>query len=134
MTDERDISWKDLLALFVGYLISGVCIAVLFLGLVSLCAQGILPKETFFLYELPIGIATFIGFVIGGTSLAEIRPSVALRNAAVLFVIMVFMGVWRTNDDMVSIQDAFVTALQMSGLMVGTWFIQHRYVARIVKT
>lgn len=135
MEKKFDISWKDALALIVGYFIAALCVGAVFMGIGYLRAKGVVGEGVFAQYEIPIAIATFLGFAVGGAALASIRVRVAIRNASVLLVAMIVYGIWRgINEEGVDFGDIFLSSLQIGGgLVAGAWIFCKLYYRHLIK-
>lgn len=128
----KDVA-KDIVAGIAGYFVSVLLVGSILTGVGVLAAKT--GDETLFArYEFLIACATFLGFFIGGIVLGAIRPSSAIRNAAALILVMAIVGVWRMGGEIVSvidegnsIIDIVLIVWQLSGLVLGAWFMQRRY-------
>lgn len=127
---------KDILAGIAGYVVSVLLVGSILTGVGVLVAKT--GDETLFArYEFLIACATFLGFFAGGIVLGAIRPSSAIRNAAILLLVMVIVGAWRMGGEMVSvidegnsIIDIVLIVWQLSGFMFGAWLMRRRYLQK----
>ncbi len=129
MKNKLDISWKDFLAGVAGYFVSVLLVGCVFVGVGMLVAKT--GDETIFArYEFVIACATFLGFFVGGIVLGAIRPNTAARNAITLFLVLLIMGAWRMGSEIASAVDVILVVLQVSGLILGAWLVQRRYIQK----
>lgn len=134
MDKKLDVSWKDFLALIMGYVVSALCVGAVFVGIGYMRTKGIVGEGVFAEYELPIALATFLGFAVGGVALATIRPNVAIRNASILFLAMIAYGIWRSMSEGIGFIGILWSSLQIGGGMIfGAWVFYKLYIRHLFK-
>jgi uncharacterized protein YybS (DUF2232 family) len=127
--NKLDVSWKDFLAGILGYFAAMFLVWGIYLGIGIMVGKT--GDETLWSrYEFVISCVTFLAFFVGGVVMGAIRPATATRNAAILLIVVLLMGAWHMSDEIVSVIDVALVALQVSGLMLGAWFVQHRHVQK----
>lgn len=129
MKNKIDISWKDFLAGILGYFAAVLLVGGMYVG-IGIVAGKTGDEMLWSRYEILIACGTFLGFFIGGMVLGKIRPITAVRNATILFLIMLCMGAWRTGNEITSVIDVALVVLQVSGLILGAWIMQRRYIQK----
>ncbi|MEK9157338.1 MAG: hypothetical protein AAB448_04405 [Patescibacteria group bacterium] len=129
MKNKLDVSWKDFLAGVVGYLVSLLLVGLIMVG-VGIMVGKMGDEALWSRYEILIACGTFLGFLIGGMVLGKIRPITAVRNATILFLVMLLIGVWRMGNEITPASDVALAALQVSGIILGAWLVQRRHIQK----
>lgn len=129
MKNKLDVSWKDFLAGILGYFAAMLVVGGMYVGMGIMVGKT--GDETLWSrYEFVISCVTFLAFFVGGIIMSVIQPATATRNAAILLIVVLLIGAWHMGDEIVSVIDAALVALQVSGLMFGAWLMQRRHVQK----